>query len=78
MIAVLIIGIIGLIALIAVLVCIGFLLGFTCGTSFSTDEIMDDPYLRAAALRVIGEDDNFYTIWQESHDSIKERINEKL
>lgn len=75
MIAVLIIG---LIALIVVLVFIGFTLGFTCGILFATDEIMDDPYLRAAALRAMEENDSFYNVWKDNHDKVKDRINDKL
>lgn len=77
MIAVLI-GIIVLIAVIIVCVGVGFLLGFIGGTLFATDEIMDDPYLRATALRVMGENDGFYKAWHAIHGTIKERINEKL
>lgn len=78
MIAVLIIGIIGLIALIAVLVGIGILFGFVGGALFAIDEIMDDPYLRVAALRALDEHDSFYTKWCVLHGFIKEKINEKL
>lgn len=77
MIAVLI-GIIVLIVVIATIVGIGFLFGVVCGIYFTVDQIMDDPYLRVAALRTIDDTDNFYLAKHMLHGIIKDRVNEKL
>lgn len=78
MIAVLI-GIILLIVVIAVLLFIGFFIGIVCGLICATDEILDDPYLKAAALRVIRENSGLRTVRNGFvHDTVKDRINNKL
>lgn len=77
MIAVLIgiIVIIGLIAVILVSLGIGLLIGFR----ITLDDLMSDPCLRVAALRVLGDDGSWYQSWYNRHEKIiKDQIHDKL
>ena len=77
MIAVLI-GIIFIFALIAVIIvsaCIGIFLG----VYITVDDLMDDPYLRVAALRSLDNNDNaYYTTARTLHGIVKDIVNDKL
>lgn len=77
MIAVLIgiIVIIGLLAVILVSLGIGLLIGFR----ITLDDLMDDPCLRVAALRVLGDDGSLYKSWYNRHEIfIKDQMHDKL
>lgn len=77
MIAVLIgiIVIIGLLAVILVSLGIGLLIGF----HITLDDLMGDPCLRVAALRILGDDGSWYQSWYNRHEIfIKDQIHDKL
>ena len=78
MIAMLIGIIIGLVVVIVVCVGIGFIIGSVTGIYMTVDEIMDDPYLRAAALRALNENDVYYRGGHVLHEIVKDRVNDKL
>lgn len=77
MIAVLIgiIVIIGLLAVILVSLGIGLLIGF----HITLDDLMSDPCLRVAALRILGDDGSWYQSWYNRHEIfIKDLVHDKL
>lgn len=78
MIAMTICIIIGLVVVITVCVGIGFVIGSVTGILMTVDEIMDDPYLRAATLRSLSKDDEFYIGGHLRREFIKGQVHDKL
>ena len=76
MIAVLI-GIIVIIGLLAVMI-VALGIGIFFGIFIAVEDLMDDPYLRVAALRSLGDDDAWYRSRYRLHGIVKDQVNDKL
>lgn len=71
------IGIIAIIGLLAVmLVALG--IGIFFEILIAVEDLMDDPYLRVAALRSLGDNDRWYRSRYMLHGIVKDQVNDKL